>query len=144
MTLQEAADRLGVHYMTAYRYVRLGLLDARKDGGVWRVEETALAAFRAHAARPHPRGRVRRAPWAERLADRLLAGDTAGAWQVVEAALAAGASVEDVYLDVLTRAAAAICLTSIAANARYATQPSDLRVFTMEPGAVVAEKFIPS
>ena len=33
-TLQEAADELGVHYMTAYRYVRLGLLDAAKVGGV--------------------------------------------------------------------------------------------------------------
>ena len=28
LTLQEAADALGVHYMTAYRYVRLGLLAA--------------------------------------------------------------------------------------------------------------------
>ena len=29
LTLQEAADLLGVHYMTAYRYVRTGRLPAR-------------------------------------------------------------------------------------------------------------------
>jgi len=32
MTLQEVADHLGVHYMTAYRYVKLGLLYARSRG----------------------------------------------------------------------------------------------------------------
>ncbi|MCU1344909.1 MAG: hypothetical protein JWL70_1175, partial [Acidimicrobiia bacterium] len=31
LTLHEAADALGVHYMTVYRYVRLGLLPARKE-----------------------------------------------------------------------------------------------------------------
>ena len=30
LTLQEAADRLGVHYMTAYRYVRTGRLERFK------------------------------------------------------------------------------------------------------------------
>ena len=38
LTLHEAAEVLGVHYMTAYRYVRLGLLDAEKVRGTWRVE----------------------------------------------------------------------------------------------------------
>ena len=36
LTLHEAAEELGVHYMSAYRYVRLGLLDATKRGGVWK------------------------------------------------------------------------------------------------------------
>ncbi|MDA8269090.1 MAG: helix-turn-helix domain-containing protein [Actinomycetota bacterium] len=31
--LQQAADRLGVHYMTVYRYVRTGRLPATKVGG---------------------------------------------------------------------------------------------------------------
>ena len=32
VTLHEAAERLGVHYMTAYRYVRTGRLPAERDG----------------------------------------------------------------------------------------------------------------
>ena len=40
LTLHEAAEELGVHYMSAYRYVRLGLLDAAKRGGVWKVERS--------------------------------------------------------------------------------------------------------
>ena len=46
LTLSEAAVRLGVHYMTAYRYVRLGLLPAQKAGGGWRVQKRAVEMFR--------------------------------------------------------------------------------------------------
>ena len=105
LTLSEAAIRLGVHYMTAYRYVRLGLLAAHKEAGVWRVEVTDLDAFRAAATAPLGEGAGRRrAPWAQRLADRLVAGDAAGAWGVIEAALAAGSDLEAIHLDVLTPA----------------------------------------
>ncbi len=125
LTLHEAADVLGVHYMTAYRYVRLGLLDAVKIGGTWRVGQDAIEAFRADAhARTLPtttaattrattraatttRGR-RRAPWSDRLEQRLAAGDAAGAWGVIEAALTAGANLEEIYLDVLSPAMASI------------------------------------
>ena len=37
LTLQEAADELKVHYMTAYRWVRKGELEAFKAGGRLRV-----------------------------------------------------------------------------------------------------------
>ncbi|HCN09685.1 MAG TPA: DNA-binding protein, partial [Lentisphaeria bacterium] len=37
LSLREAADELGLHYMTVYRYVRTGLLPATMDGGMWRV-----------------------------------------------------------------------------------------------------------
>src|SRR6056297_2092647 len=37
ISLQDAADELGVHYMTAYRYVRTGRLEAEKAGAVWQV-----------------------------------------------------------------------------------------------------------
>jgi excisionase family DNA binding protein len=110
LTLQEAADALGVHYMTAYRYVRLGLLDASKSGGTWRVRQSDLDAFRSSATNPvvvQGDGR-RRAPWAGRLQARLIAGDSRGAWGVVEAALAAGADLEEVYVEVLGPAMAAI------------------------------------
>jgi excisionase family DNA binding protein len=113
LTLHEAAARLGVHYMTAYRYVRLGLLAAHKEGGTWRVADADVDAFLDRAAAPPTvpaegtDGR-RRAPWAARLEDRLLAGDAAGAWGVIEAALAAGTELEQIYLDVLTPAMWAI------------------------------------
>jgi excisionase family DNA binding protein len=109
LTLHQAAHRLGVHYMTAYRYVRLGLLAAHKEGGTWRVSPADLDAFIERATAPPVPGEDlaggrRRAPWARRLEDRLLAGDAAGAWGVIEASMAAGTELEDVYLDVLTPA----------------------------------------
>ena len=45
LILHEAAEALGAHYMSAYRYVHLGLLDAAKRGGVWKVERSSIAAF---------------------------------------------------------------------------------------------------
>lgn len=118
LTLHEAAERLGVHYMTAYRYVRLGVLPAEKSGGSWRVREVDVAAFGAGTRFPvEPgdgddtvtevevgSGSRRRAPWSERLEARLTAGDGRGAWSVVEAALSSGASVDEVYLDIISPA----------------------------------------
>ena len=103
VTLQEAADRLGVHYMTAYRYVRLGQLAAEKVSGTWRVAVTEVARMKEAASEPRERGhRARvRAPWATRLENRLRAGDELGSWGVIEAALASGAEPATVYLDVL-------------------------------------------
>jgi excisionase family DNA binding protein len=110
LTLQEAADTLGVHYMTAYRYVRLGLLPAVKSGGTWRVSPADVLEFRSGGPMSPQLdgGSRRRAPWAERLEARLLAGDARGAWGVVEAALAAGAELEEIYLEVLAPAMASI------------------------------------
>ena len=108
ITLQQAADALGVHYMTAYRYVRHGQLEARKVDGEWRVSAAALEAFRAGARRPRAGRGVRSAPWAERMEARLVAGDAAGAWGVVEAAMAAGASPDRVYTEVITPALVSI------------------------------------
>jgi MerR family transcriptional regulator, light-induced transcriptional regulator len=106
LTLQEVADLLGVHYMTVYRYVRLGLLEASKVAGTWQVTPAALAELRDRSAvvPASPwRGR-RRAPWAERLEHRLVAGDARGSWSVIEAALAAGAELDEVYLDIVATA----------------------------------------
>lgn len=119
-TLQEAADELGVHYMTAYRYVRLGQLDAVKVGGAWRVTDRAIADLRAGAvAGPVARGES--APWAARLEDRLVHGDAQGAWNVVESAMASGADVRSVYLDLLSPAMVHI-------GARWAAGELDIAV----------------
>ena len=115
LTLQEAADELGVHSMTAYRYVRLGVMEASKSGGVWQVQRSALDRFRENAAATAAAGtggkgraRGRRAPWASRLESRLVAGDAPGSWSVVEAAMAAGAELDEIYLEVLTPAMVSI------------------------------------
>lgn len=119
-TLQEAADELGVHYMTAYRYVRLGQLDAEKVGGAWQVSDQALADFREGAgAGPVARGKP--APWAERLEDRLVEGDAQGAWGVIESAMASGADVRSAYLDLLSPAMVNI-------GARWAAGELDIAV----------------
>ncbi|MEJ7585263.1 MAG: B12-binding domain-containing protein [Acidimicrobiales bacterium] len=107
LTMQQAAAHLGVHYMTVYRYVRLGMLPAHKDGATWRVTEEALSDFssgRGTGPVPQLPGARSSAPWGARLEARLLAGDGSGAWSVVEAALASGASVEQLYLDIITPA----------------------------------------
>ncbi|HSM02964.1 MAG TPA: B12-binding domain-containing protein [Acidimicrobiia bacterium] len=101
LTLHQVADELGVHYMTAYRYVRLGMLPARREGREWRVRRADLEAMRAPREVSDDQDG---APWEERLTARLLEGDEAGAWWVMEAAMAAGAAPEDVLEGALTEA----------------------------------------
>jgi methanogenic corrinoid protein MtbC1 len=107
LTLHEAAEELGVHYMSAYRYVRLGLLDAVKRGGIWNVERSAIEAFQAGSDRS-PVAAGQSAPWSERLESRLIGGDAQGAWGVIEKALASGMELDLVYLEVLTPALVSI------------------------------------
>ncbi len=101
-----------MHYMTAYRYVRLGQLPAEKQGGSWRVTRDDLDAFIVNAAATPPTSDTgsgrRRVQWSERLEARLLAGDARGAWGVLESALAAGTELEAIYLEVLAPAMASI------------------------------------
>jgi excisionase family DNA binding protein len=118
ITLSEAADRLGVHYMTAYRYVRTGRLPALKHGPQWRVEASDVADMKAGrtgtaaVGGPPPlgpgAGRRRRHDYHVRLETRILAGDEQGAWAIVEGALTAGIDPEHIYLDVLAPAMALI------------------------------------
>jgi len=107
LTLHQAADELGVHYMTAYRYVRTGMLDAAKVGGTWRVDRGALEQLVAGGA-TGPVAPGQRAPWSARLESRLLAGDARGAWEVIDAAMTAGADLDEVYVDVLSPAMVSI------------------------------------
>jgi excisionase family DNA binding protein len=102
ITLHEAAERLGVHYMTAYRYVRTGRLPAERDGAHWQVDPIELERLAAQPSR-RPRGGARAAAPA-RLAGRLVAGDEAGAWAIVESTLASGADADDVLVDVVAAA----------------------------------------
>lgn len=103
LTLQQVADDLGVHYMTVYRYVRLGYLPAYKQGGSWQVSAADLTEFKKEPAAARGRGGSNTA-WDERLVQRILAADQAGSWKVVEAAQASGMSIRDVYLEIVVPA----------------------------------------
>ncbi len=101
ITLQEAADRLDVHYMTAYRYVRIGRLQARQEGVRWMVSVSDLDALRGGGRRRRGAGR---SAIHGQLIDRLVAGDEAGAWTLVNAALASGMEAGEVHLDLIAAA----------------------------------------
>ncbi len=105
VTLTEAAELLGVHYMTAYRYIRTGRLAGTKDGQEWKVAVRDIEALQATAAEvtdpTTATTRRRRADYPARLYDRLLQGDEPGSWSVIENALTAGMVPEQVYLTML-------------------------------------------
>lgn len=101
--MQQAADILGVHYMTAYRYVRTGRLAATQVGSTWQVRRSSLDALAAPATagRTKHGATANHGHYASRLSDRLVVGDDAEAWRVSQQALASACSPEDLYLDVL-------------------------------------------
>lgn len=116
LNLKQVAARLDLHYMTVYRYVRQGHLDAQRRGTEWRVSPEALERFgRARAAlRGTPDGTSTADgdgdgdEWARRLERCLLAGDETAAWRVIDAALAAARTPEFCYVDVVAAALASI------------------------------------
>ena len=83
MQLSDAAEVLGVHYQTAYGWVRQGTLPARKTPRGYEVRESdvrELAARRAAGAGPPREIQVRDwAAQADRLYAALVAGDEAHA-----------------------------------------------------------------
>ena len=100
LSLAAAAEQLGVHYMTAYRYVRTGRLPAVREGIEWRVDpadvDRLLLVPPAPAQRHSSRAAAR-----ERLEQQLIAGDAVGVWTIVERTLAAGATPAEIHLDLL-------------------------------------------
>ena len=88
MDLRSAADRLGVHYQTAYRWVREGALRGVKIGPTYDISEEEVERFAAERSRPAPPPRttiVR--SWGthrDRLHRLLLEGDELAARQLVE------------------------------------------------------------
>ena len=86
--LQTAADRLGVHYQTAYRWVRDGSLPAVKRGSVYDIDDDELERFqrrRSTPAKPPSKAQVRSWPHqVDRLYALLTVGDELGARQLID------------------------------------------------------------
>lgn len=130
--LRRAAEELGVHYMTAYRYVRTGQLPAEKVGGQWQVAMDDLA--RLVAGPPGPTADAEpRAVHRERIEGRLIAGDESGSWQILEAAMASGADPAEALTEVLSPA-----LRSI--GARWAE--GELSISDEHRASAVAQRLI--
>ena len=100
LSLQQVADRLGVHYMTAYKYVRMGRLHAEKHGASWVVLEEDLERF---LTRPEA-GEGSLASWSRDFEILILRGDTTAGWTLVEQALGSGVGPEQVILEVMNPA----------------------------------------
>ena len=137
VTLHEAAERLGVHYMTAYRYVRQGQLPALRTSAGWRVALKDLDQFSRReesvtSTSASTRSR-RQAPWSSRLEARLIVGDVEGAWGVVESSMAAGSTVDRVYTEYIAGAMESI-------GARWAA--GELEVADEHRATVVVQRLL--
>src|SRR5690606_8893892 len=96
------------HYMTVYRWVRLGVLPAHRRGRTWLVTSADLDRLGSDGSDRTPPVSRRSAAWHERLTNRLLEGDRMGSWRVVEAAMAAGMTPLQVYDELFAPALRAI------------------------------------
>lgn len=114
--LRAAAGELGVHYMTAYRYVRTGRLAAEQHNGQWFITAKDLAEFATSRSQNKPRpgrppagsARVTSRQLSPRravaLSDRLVAGDLGGSWSILDEALAAGGTAGEINASLITPA----------------------------------------
>lgn len=135
ITLQEATLQLGLHYMTVYRYVRTGKLPATQDGMIWRIRVSdvkALKEGRATASGFRSRGTIV-TDTCQALEARLLAGDSAGAWWLIEGRLGGGLDPAGVVTTLLSPA-----LRSI--GARWAD--GDVSVADEHRATAVAQRII--
>ena len=106
--LAEAAIQLGVHYQTAYKWVRSGELKAESINGAYRLDPEIVARFAERRKRPAPR-RVRQpregfAPISAKLHDLLVVGDDREARRLVEHLVADGVGMVSLIDDVLAPA----------------------------------------
>lgn len=113
LTLQEAAERLNVHYMTAYRWVRRGDLPAFKTGGRLRVRREDLEQFLDErqldvASVAKPSGQTDWARHVERLTALLIDGDAPGTWREVQKVISDGATAGNTYVRLLLPAVTAV------------------------------------
>lgn len=158
MDLRGAADALGVHYQTAYGWVRQGLLPARKVGRGYQISDDDVTAFAARRSLGHePIRPIHVRDWtlqAERLYTALADGEETLARHRLER-LAGGVTLTDLCEYVIAPAlrrigddwaagrvsiaqehrASAICERLIAAHAQQPSgRPRGVAVVTTPPG----------
>ena len=158
MDLREAAGALGVHYQTAYGWVRQGVLPARKVGRGYAVSEADVAALAARRRLgTEPARPVRGRDWAaqsQALYAAIASGEETAARHQVER-LAAGVRMIDLCEQVISPAlrrvgdewaagrvsiaqehrASAICERLLATHARQpAGRPHGTAVVATPPG----------
>ena len=104
MELQSAADALGVHYQTAYRWVRSGRLPAQLTGGKYLVSSHDIAqvgASRDLPQAPAAPSLARLARQAERMHEVLLAGDETEARKIARRLVDEGTTIVDLIEQVI-------------------------------------------
>ena len=102
--LQTAADELGVHYQTAYRWVRSGRLPSQRIDGKYAIDRadlTELTASRMTPERPPAPSGQRLERSSERLYLALIDGDEAGARQLTRRLADEGTPLPNLIQDVL-------------------------------------------
>jgi len=102
--LQRAAQQLGVHYQTAYRWVRTGKLPAQLVDGRYQVRSddiSALTSRRATPQTPRPPSSSRLDRAAERMHGALVAGDEPTVRRLARGLVDDGASIVEVIQQVL-------------------------------------------
>lgn len=106
--LQTAARQIGVHYQTAYKWVRSGELPAAMVMGSYRLDRYAVARFAERRARPGPprtrRPRTGFALLSRRMYGHLVAGEERQAARLISGLVGDGVSMTTVAQDVLVPA----------------------------------------
>ncbi len=105
LELQSAADALGVHYQTAYRWVRSGRLPAQLTGGKYLVSSHDVAAVGSSRQRPQaptapsPARLLRQS---ERMHEALLAGDESEVRKIARRLVEEGTTIVDLVEQVIS------------------------------------------
>jgi excisionase family DNA binding protein len=105
LELQSAADALGVHYQTAYRWVRSGKLPARLTGGKYLVSPHDVAEVGASRQEPQAptapsAARLRRQ--SERMHEALVAGDESEVRKIARRLVDEGTTIVDLVEQVIS------------------------------------------
>lgn len=105
LELQSAADALGVHYQTAYRWVRNGRLPAQLTGGKYLVSSADIAqvgASRHLPQAPAVPSAARLDRQSERMHEALLAGDESEARKIARRLVDEGATIVELIEQVIS------------------------------------------
>jgi excisionase family DNA binding protein len=105
LELQSAADALGVHYQTAYRWVRSGQLPAQLTGGKYLVSSHDIAEVGERRDRPQvpaapSQARLHRQ--SERMHEALLAGDESEVRKIARRLVDEGTTIVDLIEQVIS------------------------------------------